>query len=401
MYDVDEVRSRFPALGTAAEARPAVYLDGPAGTQVPQTVIDAVSAAMVSSASNQGGPFAASSCTDTTVAESRAAVSDFIGGGPDEIVFGPNMTTLTFSLSRALAQGWKTGDRVVVTRLDHDANVTPWVLAARDTGAEVAFADIHLDDVSLDMESLASVVGERTRVVAVTGCSNTFGTLVDLQQVAEIAHSVGALCFVDAVHLAPHRRLDVARWGVDMLVCSAYKFYGPHVGILWSRSELLATTDAYKVRPAASDPPGKFETGTLAFANLAGARAAIEHLASLGEGTSRRMALDTAYEAIGRHERAIGERFLEGLPSSVRVWGRPTMDGRVSTFAVTVEGQSSGRVAEALGATGIFVWAGHNYAVEPVDRLGLMDGGGVVRLGFVHTSTSAEVDRALDALAAL
>ena len=400
-FDTSELRSRFPALARQVGGRPAVYLDGPAGTQVPRQVIEAVSASLAQSSSNVGGAFEASADTTAQVLAARSAVADLVGGRPDEIVFGPNMTTLTFSFSRALSQQWSPGDRIVLSRLDHDANVTPWVMAATERGVEVVFADIHHDDVSLDLEHLASLVDDRTKLVAVTGASNAFGTLVDIGQVAEIAHSVGGLCFVDAVHLAPHRRIDVGALGCDLLVCSAYKFYGPHVGILWGRSEVLESVEAYKVRPAPADPPGRYETGTPSFALLAGVEAAIKHIASLGVGRSLPDRLDSAFESILAHEVALADRFLERLPTNVRLFGRSSMEGRVATFAVDVEDMAAGDVAAALGERGIFVWAGHYYAVEPMDALGLLDSGGLVRIGFVQTTTVEEVDRLLEELASL
>jgi cysteine desulfurase family protein (TIGR01976 family) len=328
----------------------------------------------------------------------RQAAADLLGGRADEVVFGPNMTTLTFGFSRALSRTWGPGDKIVVSGLDHDANVTPWVMAAEDRGADVLFADIRPDDVTLDLDQLESLLDDSVKLVAVTGCSNAFGSLVDVARVARAAHAVGARCFVDAVHLAPHRRIDVRAMGVDALVCSAYKFYGPHVGILWGRSDLLAETVAYKVRPAPSDPPGKFETGTPSFALLNGVTAAVDHIASLGDGPTRGARLDDASAQVGAHERALGERFLEGLSGGVRVWGRPTMEGRVSTFAIEVEGMPASEVAGRLGEQGIATWPGHYYAVEPMRRLGWLDRGGLVRIGFVATTTEAEVERLLGEL---
>ncbi len=400
-FDVAELRQRFPALDRSVGGRPAVYLDGPAGTQVPNSVIEAVSRSMARSASNVGGSFPASVDSGAQVAAARSAAADLVGGEADEIVFGPNMTTLTFAFSRALSQQWSPGDRIVLSRLDHDANVTPWVMAAGERGVEVLFADIHHDDVSLDLEHLASLIDERTRLVAVTGASNAFGTLVDVSKVAALAHSVDALCFVDAVHLAPHRRIDAGALGCDVLVCSAYKFYGPHVGILWGRTELLGSIDAYKVRPAPADPPGRFETGTPSFALLAGVDAAVRHLGSLGIGRNLPDRLDSAFAAIQAHEAVLADRFLDRLPTNVRLWGKPTIEGRVATFAVAVDGKSAPEVAATLGERGIFVWAGHYYAVEPMAALDLLDSGGLVRIGFVQTTTVDEVDRLLEELASL
>lgn len=397
MLDVAALRSRFPAFERVVDGRPAAYLDAPAGTQVPRSVIDAVRETMERSVSNLGGPFVASEDSTRVVSAARSALADFVGGRPHEIVFGPNMTTLTFSFSRAVASSWEPGDRIVVTRLDHDANVTPWVRAARDRGVEVAFADIRTGDATLDLDHLASLVDVRTRLVAVTACSNAFGSIVDVEGVCRTAHAVGARVFVDAVHAAPHLRLDVERLGCDALVCSAYKFFGPHVGVLWGRREWLEAIDAVKVRPAPANPPGAFETGTPSFPLLAGAAAAVDHLASLGDGEERRERLDDAYRRIAAYERGLSERFLTGLPETVRLRGIDSAEGRVSTFALEVPGRRPADVAAELGAAGIFVWGGHHYAVEPMDRLGLDDG--VLRIGFVHTTTTDEVDRVLRALA--
>lgn len=393
MFDVAHLRSLFPGLArTDRTGRPYLYADGPAGTQVPRSVIDAVAAGMAEAASNVGGMFEASRSSEAVVAAAREAAADMVGGSPEEIVFGANMTTVTFAFSRALAQTWNPGERIVLSGLDHDANVSPWLRAAADRRVEVVFADVTTD-ATLDLDHLESLIDDRTRLVAVTGCSNAFGSRVDVARVAAAAHKVGALCYVDAVHLAPHVRIDVAALGIDFLVCSAYKFYGPHVGILWGRGELLAGIEAYKVRPAPVDPPGRFETGTPSFALLAGVTAAVDHIASLGEGPDRSARLDDAYLVVGGHERAMGERFLAGLPAGVRLWGPPTMDGRVSTFAVSVEGMTADQASGKLGERGIFTWSGHYYAVEPMRRLGLLESGGLVRIGLVATTNDEEVDR--------
>jgi cysteine desulfurase family protein (TIGR01976 family) len=395
---VQELRRRFPALSRVVEGLPAAYLDGPAGTQVPEAVIDAIGEALVMAASNVGGAFQASHDSEAAVAAARGAGAELVGGEPAEIVFGPNMTTLTFSISRAMAVGWSEGDNVVVSRLDHDANITPWVQAANDRGVEVRFARLRPDDVSLDLDHLEDLLDGRTRLVAVTGCSNAFGSLVDVARVAEAARRVGARSYVDAVHLAAHARIDVASLGCDLLVCSAYKFYGPHVGVLWGRSEVLESIEAYKVRPAPDRPPGRFETGTPSFPLLAGMAAAVDHLASIGEGPDRTARLDDAFARTSAHEAALGGRFLAGLPAGVRVWGPPSMEGRVATFAMAVAGHSPSATAAELGRRGIFTWAGHHYAVEPMAALGLLDSGGLLRIGLGATTTEGEVDRALAAL---
>lgn len=399
MLDVIHLRSQFPTLGyTGPDGRLVAHFDGPAGTQMPQSVIEAVTEGVRDASSNVGGPFAASVRSDDVVGRARLAAADLLGGEPEEIVFGPNMTSLTFAFSRALARSWGPGDRIVVSGLDHDANVTPWVMAAEDRGATVAFADLRPDDVTLDLDHLESLVDDNTKLVAVTGCSNAFGSLVDVARVARAARRVGALCFVDAVHLAPHVRIDVRALGVDVLVCSAYKFYGPHVGILWGRSEVLTDTTPYRVRPAPSEAPGKFETGTPSFGLLNGVSAAVEHIASLGSGHDRRSRLDEAYRIVGRHERGLGAQFLESLPDGVKVWGRTDMNERVSTFAIEVEGVPAETVARRLGERAMATWPGHYYAVEPMRRLGWLERGGLVRIGFVATTTSDEVVRLVEEL---
>ncbi|HVR33014.1 MAG TPA: cysteine desulfurase-like protein [Acidimicrobiia bacterium] len=396
--DVARLRRQFPALSARSDGVNPVFVDGPAGTQVHESVVAAVSAHLVSSASNVGGGFPASENSTDTVRLARQAAGDLLGGSPDEVVFGPNMTTLTFAFSRAVARTWAAGDRIIVSGLDHDANVTPWVMAAADRSVEVDFIDIDRADMSLDLDHLDRLLTEGTRLVAVTGASNTFGTMVDVSRVASAARGVGALCFVDGVHLAPHIRIDASTLGVDAIVCSAYKFFGPHVGSMWVRQELLAALEPYKVRPAPSDGPGRFETGTPSFALLAGYTAAVDYLASLGSGPDRASQLYSAFAQIRGWEETLGRRFLDGLGRRVAVYGRGSMDGRVSTFAVRVPGESPQQTVRKLAARGIYAWAGHNYAIEPVSRAGLADDGGVVRIGFLHLNTEGEVDRVLEAL---
>lgn len=396
-FDVHRLRQRFPAIRESN----ALFFDGPAGTQVPDSVVQAVSNALVGAASNVGGKFAASLRSETVVHAARRAAADLLGGSSDEIVFGPNMTTITMAFSRAVLSGYEPGDRIVVSGIDHDANVTTWTRAAADFGVEVDWVELADEHVQLDLDSLERVVGDRTRLVAIAGASNAFGTVTDLAETVRIAGRHGARVFVDAVHLAPHERIDVRALGVDAVVCSGYKFYGPHVGALWAKREWLDQVQPYKVRPAPADAPGKFETGTPSFALLAGLTAAIDHLASLGTGSTRREQLDVAFADIRSHEAALGGRFLSRLPDSVEVWGMPTMEGRVPTFAVSVEGRSPSEVAALLAEQDICVWSGHYYAVEPMRRLGLLDSGGLTRIGFVNTTTESEVDQLIEALADL
>ncbi len=405
MFDVAAVRTRFPALGRIVAGEPAAYLDGPGGTQAAAPVIDAMAAVLGDGVSNLGGGFAASDAAEEVTEHARRAGADLMNADPGEIVFGQNMTSLTFALSRALARAWEPGDEIVVTNLDHDANVTPWVMAAADRGVTVRRVDfVPEDGCALDLAALEAAVGPRTRLVAVTHASNAVGTVVDVGRVAEIAHAAGALVYADAVHYAPHRLLDVRATGVDFLAASAYKFFGPHTGLLYGRRELLERLDAYKVRPAPAEPPGKWETGTQSFESLAGVTAAVDYLASLGPGTDRRGRLAAGYAAIAEHERRLAERFLAGLVEQprIRLYGHPTAgEHRAPTFALAVEGVAPDDVQRRLGERGIFVWSGHYYAVAVMERLGVLDGGGLVRIGFVHYNTTNEVDRVLVALDSL
>lgn len=392
MLDVEALRSEFPALSAAQ-----VFVDGPAGTQVPSRVINAVSDALMRSMSNVGGDFASSRRSESTVAAARAAASDLVGGRPDEVVFGPNMTSLTFAFSRALAEEWKPGDRVVLSGLDHDANITPWVRAAASVGAETVFAGIS-DDATLDVDHMVSLIDERTRLVAVTACSNAFGSLVDVSRVTSAARQVGALTYVDAVHFAPHRFIDVNTIGCDFLVASSYKFFGPHLAVLWGKRPHLSRLPAFKVRPAPDVGPARWETGTPPFELLAGFSAAVDYLASLGWGGDRRGALEAAFREIAAYEASLARRFLDGLPDRVRVVGPTSPDSRVPTFSVEVHGLNAAEVSRQLGARRVAVWAGHYYAVEPMQRLGFLDRGGLTRVGFLHINTESEVDAVLTAL---
>ncbi len=403
-FDVSSVREQFPALQRMVGGQAAAYLDGPGGTQVPESVIDAMAGFMRAGGSNHGGPFATSRETDAVTESARSAIADLFGASPDEIAFGQNMTSLTLSVSRALGATWNPGDNVVVTRLDHDGDVWPWVIAARDAGAEVRWIDFDPEDgCRLMTETIGDIVDRRTRLVAMTHASNAVGTVTDPRLVIEAAHAVGALTYVDAVHYSPHGLLDVAALGTDFLAASAYKFFGPHTGCLYGRREVLESVEAYKIRPAPDVPPEKWETGTQSFESLAGVAAAVDYLASLGTGATRRDQLRSAMEAIGEYERSLSERFLNGIAdiSGVALYGRSVPDGRTPTFAVSVDGTHPDDVAETLGDQGIFVWSGDYYAVEVMRRLGVADQGGLVRIGFAHYNTAEEVDRVVAALGEL
>ena len=393
--DTDRIRSHFPALARTHNGKQVMYFDGAAGTQVPTAVIDAISGALRAGISNHGEPAASSRFSDAIVADARAAVADFYNASPEEIVFAQNMTSHTFALSRALATTWAEGDEIVLTRMDHDANVAPWLRVADERGVTVRW--VEFAGYRLDPDSFSEVVGPRTRLVAVTAASNALGTVVDIPDVAERVRSQSsALLFVDAVHCAPHRPIDVTAWDADFLVSSAYKFYGPHIGALYGRSEHLAALPAYKVRPAPETGPDRWETGTQSFETLAGVTAAIDYLATLGTGETRRDQLQAAYRAIGAHEQSLSDRFLAGISEleHVTLYGLTEGD-RTSTFSIAVDGLSDEQLAVALADQGIFVSHGTYYAVEVMRSLGRA---GLTRIGFVHYNTNDEVDAVLSAL---
>jgi cysteine desulfurase family protein (TIGR01976 family) len=380
--DVSAVRARFSALD-----RPLAFFDGPAGTQCPDEVIDAISGYLRESNANSGGPFETSRRTDELTEEARERAASFLGCTAAEVVFGPSMTALNFRLTRALARTLEPGDEIVVTKLDHDANVSPWLELAHDLGVIVRTAGLT-GTLELDYEDLAGLVSERTRVVAFPVAANSVGTTPDVPRIVELAHDAGALAWADAVHWAPHGPIDVAAWDVDVLVCSPYKFYGPHLGLAYGRRALLESWRPYKVRPAPDEPLGhRFELGTLPFELLAGFVAAVDYVGSIG------------WDAIRAHERALGERFLAALPDGVSLYGLRTMEDRVPTFCFNVPRRSSHEVAAFLAGRDLAVWPGNYYALETMRHLGLDDG--AVRAGIVHYNTEHEVDRLLGALGEL
>ncbi len=382
--DVDAVRARFSAL----QSRTA-FLDAPGGTQCPDSVIDEIARYLRESNANLGGAFTTSRDSDELVARARAAASAFLGCGPHEAIFGANMTTLNFMLTRTLGRTLQAGDEILVTRLDHDGNVSPWLELAHDLDLKVGFVDVR-DDTTLDLQDLEWQLTDRTRVVAFPLASNAVGTKPDARRIAELAHEAGALAWADAVHFAPHGPIDVVDLGVDVLLCSPYKYFGPHLGLAFGRAELLDSWRPFKVRPAPTEPLGaRFETGTLAHELLAGFIAAVDYIHSVG------------WAAIQAQETALGQRFLDGLPDRCTLHGIETMEGRVPTFAFTVDALAPRAVAEALAARDIAVWEGDYYAVEVMRRLGLANAGGAVRAGFVHYNTVDEVDRLLAALVEL
>jgi cysteine desulfurase family protein (TIGR01976 family) len=409
MFDVHNLRRQFPALNRACDGRLPIFLDGPGGTQVPQRVIDALVSYLTTCNANQGGVFATSRESDRVLRSAHEAAADLLNApSADEVIFGPNMTTLTFHLSRALARTWRPGDEVIVTSLDHDANVTPWALAARDAGATLRTCDIHPEDCTLDMDDLRRQLGPRTRLVALGCASNAVGTVNDVGTAVRWAHEAGALVFLDAVHYAPHGPIDVRDWGCDFLACSAYKFFGPHVGILWGRRELLGRLPAYKVRPAPEDLPGRWMTGTQNHEGLAGVVAAVEYLRDLGaapaagpDGPRRRLRAGLA--AVQAYEAGLGKRLLEALAQRPRfqVWGITDprrLAWRVPTVAITLPDRPAQGLAEHLAARQIYAWHGNMYAPSLTERLGLERRGGLLRLGLVHYNTAEEIDRLVAAL---
>ncbi len=377
-FDVDAARARFSALRA-----PTALFDGSGGTQVPDSVIDAIAGYLRESNANLGGAFGSSRRSDALVEQAQVTAAGFLGCDPSETVFGANMTTLNFALTRTIGRTLREGDELLVTKLDHDGNISPWLELAHDLGLKVGFVEVA-DDTSLDYDDLERKLTDRTRVVAFPLASNAVGTLPDVQRITDLAHEAGALTWIDAVHYAPHGPIDVGALQADVLLCSPYKFFGPHLGLAAVRAELAAHWRGYKVRPATHP----FETGTLAHELLAGFVAAVDYIDSIG------------WPAIQTHERALGQQFLDGLPASCTLYGLPTMEGRVPTFAFTVDGHSPRAVAEQLAAQDIAVWDGGYYAVEIMRRLGLADGG-AVRAGIVHYNTAAEVDRLLAALVEL
>ncbi|HEX6262347.1 MAG TPA: cysteine desulfurase-like protein [Actinomycetota bacterium] len=403
--DVEAARKRFPALERTIEGRPCVFADAPAGTQVPEVVIDAMADYLRRSNANVGGVFATSLETDEAIAAARRSAADLLGCDPREVVFGPNMTTLSLALSRAVARELGPGDELVVTVLDHDANVAPWLLAAEDRGATVRWANLDEVDCTLDLASLERALGGRTRVVALTLASNAVGSLTPVDEVVAMVRERApeAILVGDAVHLAPHRSIDAGPF--DAVLCSPYKFFGPHLGIMAARRGLLERLRPYKVRPAPEEPPDRWETGTQSHEALAGLTAAISYLRDLVEGEGRRGVL-AAMEEIREHESLLSRRFLEGITRipAVRLYGigdPERVDQRTPTFAIRVGGQHPRSTAEKLARRGIFVWDGNYYALAIMERLGLENSGGAVRIGFCHYHTEDEVDRVLEEVAAL
>ncbi len=410
--DLSLIRAQFPAL-----LRECVYLDNPAGTQVARTVLDRMKDYLTWHNANHEGVFATSRESDALVEEARSAAADFLNArDPHEIVFGPNMTSLTFNFSRSLVRTFNPGDEIVVTRLDHDANVTPWMMAAQDRGCNITWVDFHPEDGTLNMDDMQAALAHKPRLVAVGYASNALGTINPVAQITQLAHEVGALVYIDAVQYAPHGPIDVQKLDTDYLVCSSYKFFGPHMGVLYGKYELLDKLTAYRVRPAPSDPPGKFETGTGNFEGMCGVLGALEYIEWVGETfgaehaernagdySGRRLKLKLGMSAIRSYEFELSQALLDILAETpgVTVYGitdTKRLEERVPTAAFTLKGKSPRQVAEELDEENIYVWDGNYYALAVTERLGLEESGGMVRVGPVHYNTLEEIRRFGEAL---
>jgi cysteine desulfurase family protein (TIGR01976 family) len=403
-FDVETARAQFPALTVADEGRARIYFDNPAGTQVPRQVIERMTACLSASNANLGGYFTTSKAADALVDAAHQACADFYNAAsPAEIVIGQNMTTLTLHMSRCLGRRFSRGDEIVLSRMDHDANVAPWLLLADDLGLVVRWMDFDPETYEFADDTLSAVLSEKTRLVALGYASNCTGTINEVKRFAAEAKAAGALVYVDAVQQAPHHFIDVQDLGADVVVSSAYKWFGPHQGVLWGRETLLAETFGYKVRPAGDDLPHKFETGTLSHEGMAGILGAIEYLERFGNGETRTARLRSAWAALAAYEQALTLKLIEGLSMikdlTIRgVTSANAMHRRVPTVSFTLEGHRPDDLAKAFASDNIFVWSGHNYAIEPVARMGLTDKGGVLRVGLTHYNTAAEVDALLDSL---
>ncbi|MBD1850850.1 cysteine desulfurase-like protein [Leptolyngbya sp. FACHB-711] len=405
--DLGWVRAQFPALAQTVNGEPAVFFDGPGGTQVSQRVIQAMTHYLTFANANTHGVFLTSQRTDRTIESAHAAMADFLHCAPQEVVFGANMTTLTFALSRSIARELKPGDEIVVTRLDHDANVSPWTALA-EIGVTIRWVDFHPEDCTLDYEDLQRQITEKTKLVAIGYASNAVGTISDVAKAVELAHQVGAWVYIDAVHYAPHGSIDVKALDCDFLACSPYKFFAPHAGVLYGKAELLNRLYPYKVRPAANTSPDRWETGTQNHEAMAGVTAAIEYLADLGrkvdpQSADRRAALVAAMNAIQQYEADLAKYLIAELLQipGLQFYGITDFDRiqwRTPTVSIRLKGYHPKQVAQALSDRGIFTWSGNYYALNLSERLGVEDQGGMVRIGLAHYNTTEEIDRMLEVL---
>ncbi len=405
--DLTWVRSQFPSLSQTVNHQPAVFLDGPGGTQVPQRVIDAIADYLKHSNANTCGAYATSRRTDAVIAQARAAMADFLGCDKDEVVFGPNMTTLTFAVSRSIGRELGPGDEILLTYLDHDANVSPWQ-ALEERGVTIRFVDIKPEDCTLDLDDLAQKISTRTRIVAAGYASNAVGTINDVNEIIRLAHKKGALAYIDAVHYAPHGPIDVRALDCDFLACSTYKFFGPHMGVLYGKREHLQRLQPYKVRPNTNAVPNCWEWGTLNHECIAGIAACVDYLADLGRqvdssAPDRRSALLAAYRAIQQHERGLAETMIRGLLDipGLKLYGitdPARFDRRCPTFVVRIPNHTPLELATRLGERGFFTWDGNYYALNLTERLNVEKDGGFLRIGLAHYNTAEEVTRLLTAL---
>jgi cysteine desulfurase family protein (TIGR01976 family) len=436
VLDVTSVRTQFPSLAQTVNGHPAAFLDGPGGTQVPQRVIDAISDYLRRDNANTGGAYSTSRHTDGMIAEARSAMADFLHCAADEVAFGPNMTTLTYAMSRAIGRELNPGDEIVVTRLDHDANVSPWLQMAEDRGVTVRWAEIHDDTCTLDMADLASKINSKTKLVAAGYASNAVGTINPVREIVALAHKAGALAYIDAVHYGPHGLIDVQALDCDFLVCSTYKFFGPHMGVLFGKREHLKRLRPYKVRPNTNAIPNCWEWGTMTHELIAGITACVDYIAKLGRAvtnestngaskmrvphpsgfskggndaagtsgvTERRAAIEAAYAAIHEHERGLLERIMTGLLQipGLKIYGitdPARFHERCATLAIRIEGHTPLELATKLGERGFFTWDGNYYALNLTEHLDVEKSGGFLRIGLVHYNTIEEVDSLLAAL---
>ncbi len=414
--NIKKIRQQFPALQLKDDGKPRIYFDNPGGTQVPQQVVQRMRDYLINSNANHGGFFRTSQTSDAILEESHMAMADFLNASsPHEIIFGPNMTTLTFAVSRSLAHWFKPGDEIILTRMDHDANVSPWMQMAQEKGLKIKWVNFHTDSYHYDYQQLEELLSSRVKLIAINYASNAIGTINDIQRVVDLAHRYQALIYVDAVQYVPHAPTDVQKLGCDFLVCSAYKFFGSHQGILWGRYELLEKLPAYKVRPADEKPSGKFETGTQCHEGQAGTLGALEYLSWIGQTmaqeyhqkfsnfSGRKLFLHAAMQAIKEYEKNISKHLINGLSNikKIKIHGitdQGELEKRVPTISFCMDGINPAKIARHLAAENIFVWNGHYYALEVIRHLGLEKQGGMVRIGAVHYNTMDEIDRLLNSL---
>lgn len=408
-FPINEVRAQFPALALTDEGEARVYLDNPAGTQVPQRVVDAVSHAFVHSNANLGGFFKTTEAAAKVVLDAHKAMADFLGGYEDEIIIGANMTSLTYHMSRTLGRTLNAGDEIIVTRMDHEGDVSPWLQMAEDFGLVVRWLPFNEETWQIEEEALAGLLNSRTKLLALNYASNLTGSINEVATLTALAKSVGALVYVDAVQFAPHVLVDVKELGCDFLACSSYKFFGPHLGILWGRKELLLELEAYKCRCSTTELPEKFETGTPQIELLAGLAATVDYYdwlgRELGATGSRRAAIVEAFDGAIAYEKELMSRLISGLKAlpGVTIHGITNdnrFSDRVPTVSITHDKKTPGEIAKSLSDKNIFVWSGHNYAYEVVRQLGIDEETGVVRIGAAHYNTMEEVEACLEAVAA-